>query len=81
MSRVMAILNTSILANTGTTCEVLKWLNYCVVPMFFMFAGLHRAWSTAATPFEGFVGTIAAIGFAMLWPIFVNSFSRPGSGT
>ncbi len=76
MSRVLQILNVSIIPDNAVTNHVLLWSNYVIVPLFFMFAGLQKAWSTATTPFEEFLGTCAAVGIALLWPIFVRSLPK-----
>ena len=72
MVRLMQLFRIQVLPDGPKTHEALKWVNYVVVPLWFMFAGLHKAWATATTPFEEFVGTILAVGFALLWAIFVS---------
>jgi Na+/H+ antiporter NhaA len=76
MSREMQILRMPVIPDNALTHAVAKWMAYVVVPLFFMFAGLHKAWTTAVTPFEEFLGTSVAIGFALLWPIFVSVMPR-----
>ena len=76
MTRLMQILNTPVLTDGGRVGSMLNWMNYAVIPLVWMFGGLYRAWSTATTPFEAFLGTQAAVGIALLWPVFINALPR-----
>ena len=76
MPHLMKILRIKVLPDDPATHELLTWFNYVVVPIVFMFAGLHRAWSTATTPFEEYVGVTVAVGFALLWPVFVSALPK-----
>lgn len=76
MSNLMKRLHFHVIPDTPATREVFRWMNFVVVPLCFMFMGLFRAWSTATTPFEEYLGVTIAVGFALIWPIFVASLPR-----
>jgi hypothetical protein len=76
MSNLLKLLRFPIISDTSATREVCKWMNFVAIPFFFLFAGLFRVWATATTPFEEFLGGTVAVGFALLWPIFVSSLPR-----
>ena len=81
MSNLMKLLRFSVIPDTPATREVFKWMNFVVIPLFFLFVGLYRVWSTATTPFEEFLGVAVAVGLALLWPIFVNALPRREEAT
>jgi hypothetical protein len=75
MSRVWQVLRFHVIPHTGKWKDVLKWINYGVIPIALMLGGVYKAWTTAQTPFEGYLGTCVAIGFAFLWPVFVSALT------
>jgi hypothetical protein len=76
MSNLMKRLHFTVIPDGPVTREILKWMNYVVIPMLFLFAGLYRVFATASTPFEEYLGVTIAIGFALIWPIFVSILPR-----
>ena len=76
MTRLVELLSVPVLPERPIARAVLGWLNFGVAPLLFAFLGLRLAWAAATTPFELFLGTAAALTFALVWPVFVRALPR-----
>ena len=51
-----------------------RWANGVVIPLLFVLGGTYRALTTAATPFEEYLGIVATAALALGWAaVFVHA--------